>query len=425
MGLGIATAALCVALYGALSARLSALSLTGPLVFVVFGFALGEAGFGLLDLSLDNAVVHTLAELALVVVLFADASRIDLRVLRRFPQVPVRLLGLALPASLALGTLVALLLLPGLSGWEAALLAAVLVPTDAALGQGVITDQRVPVRVRQALNVESGLNDGLAVPFVTVFVAAASMTQQVGSAGSVAGLVATQIGVGVGVGVGAGVLMAWLLTVADRRGWSDPLLRPLGILAVAVLVFAGASAAGGNGFIAAFSGGLALGTAARGVCQDLFAFAEREGHLLVLVTFLVFGAGFVGPALPQLSWQVVAYVLASLTVVRMAPVAVALLGVGLRPATLALIGWFGPRGLASIVLGLMVVDDHGLAGGEQVLAVVTWTVLTSIVAHGLSARPGVGWYTRRVRALPAEPAAEMQPVDELPTRSPAGPGSRA
>ena len=196
----IAIVAAFVVAYAIVSARLSTTLITGPIVFVSFGLIVGPEALDVVDLSLDNEVVRTLAELTLVLVLYTDASRIDFRVLRRSSQIPLRLLFLGLPLTIALGAGFGALLFDGLDLWEVALLAAVLAPTDAALGQAVVTNPRVPVRIRQALNVESGLNDGIAVPFIIFFVAGAAATEELQSTGFWIEFALKQIGFGLLVG---------------------------------------------------------------------------------------------------------------------------------------------------------------------------------------------------------------------------------
>jgi NhaP-type Na+/H+ or K+/H+ antiporter len=408
--------------FGLISARLEGSMVTPPMVYVAAGIALGTAGLGLLDLGLDQEGVRLLAEATLVIVLFSDASRIDLRVLRREYHLPARLLGIGLPLTIAAGGGLALLLFGEFELWEAMLLGAILAPTDAALGQVVVTSPAVPVRIRQALNVESGLNDGIALPVITLFIALAAVEEDLESTSFWVEFVARQIGFGVLFGVGIGWAGAKLINAAVAREWIDGLYRQLGTLAVGVAAFAGAELVDGNGFIAAFTAGLALGTIARGPCADIIDFSEDEGQLLALITFLVFGATIAGPALDELSWQIGLYAVLSLTLVRMVPVALSLLGLHLRSDTIAFLGWFGPRGLASILFGLLVLEEAELASGPEIYLIVTWTVLLSVFAHGMTAAP----LSRRYGARLAEdrrraedegtPMMEDESVTDMPTR---------
>ncbi len=351
-------------------------------------------GLGLVEQDLTGGPVLTLLELTLVVVLFSDAARIDLGAVRRTGgTIPLRLLALGMPLTIGLGVLAAAVLLGGLEVWEAAIIAAVLAPTDAALGQAVVSSRLAPVRIRQAVNVESGLNDGLSVPFLTLFVALA--VEEAGQALDWVGFAGQQIGLGTLTGVVVGLAGGTALEVADRRGWVNAPFRQLTVVALAVLAWAGADAVGGNGFIAAFVAGLATGALIQDSGDDLLEFTEDEGQLLTAV---------------------VAYAALSLTVLRMLPVALALLGSGLRPSTVLLLGWFGPRGLASIILALVVAEEApDLPHLDVVMAAMALTVLASTVLHGATARPLVQRYGRFVDGLPAD-APELTAAADLPVR---------
>ncbi len=413
------TLAIVVFGYALVSHRVDRLAVTGPMVMVAVGLAIGDGGLGWLELGLENESVRLLAEATLVLVLFSDATRIDLGRLRASVDIPARMLGVGLPLTVALGTVLAVALFDGLRFWEAALLAAILAPTDAALGAAVVSDGRLPVRVRQTINVESGLNDGLAVPVVTVMLALASAEEQ-GDTGEWLEFVARQLGFGVSIGIAAGVAGGLLLDAFVSRGWVDGALRQISTLAIAVAAFAGAEQIEGNGFVAAFVAGLAFGAVARAHCPNVQDFVEDEGELLTLLTFLVFGAVIAGPRLDDLTWQIALYVVLSLTVVRMAPVAVSLVGTGLRRETVAFFGWFGPRGLASVVFGILVVEEGGLVGGEEIFLVMAWTVLASVFVHGVTARPWAsGLAARLSRAADERKRAEMAEMPDLPPRRPA------
>ncbi len=406
--------------YGMVSAWLTRRSVSGPLVFAVIGVVFGPWGLDLVDGRFDEGGLEILAEATLVLILFADATRIDLRVLRAQTTLPLRLLGIGLPLTVIGGTALALALLGELSFWEAALVAAILAPTDAALGQAVVSNPRVPVRIRQALNVESGLNDGLMLPAITILVAIAAAEEGLDSSTNWARFVAEQVGYGVVIGLIVGCLGGVALDYCVGRGWVEGALRQLATLAVAVGAFAAASAAGGNGFVAAFVAGLAFGLLAGDACESAADFTEDEGQLLALLTFLFYGALLLGPRLENLTVGIAVYALASLTIIRMVPVAVAMVGVRLEPPTIGYLGWFGPRGLASILFGLFVVEEVELAGSETILDVVAWTVFASIVLHGLTAVPFADRYGSWFEAMmepadglgPAE-AGEMMPEAEV------------
>ncbi len=404
--------------FGLVSGRVQNSILTPPIAFAGLGLVAGGLGLGWLDLDVDDRLIHALAEITLVLVLFTDATRIDLKLLRRQHDLPVRLLLIGMPLTVLLGTAVAAGLFPKLSLWEAALLAAVLAPTDAALGQSVVSSPKVPVRIRQALNVESGLNDGIALPLVLVFMSAcASAVPGEGGAQYWLAFGAKQVTLGPLVGIAVGWLGGYLVIRGTRSGWMNDAFQRLSSLGLALLSFAGAELLGGNGFIAAFCAGLALGNSARGVCDCLYEFAEAEGQLLTLLVFLAFGAVMLPMAGGHMSWQVVAYGLASLTLIRLIPVALCLLGAGLRPQTVLFLGWFGPRGIASILFGLLVVENSVLIHREEIFLVVLVTVAISIFAHGVTASPAAGWYARHAEGYRhVAEAAEHRDVAEMPVR---------
>lgn len=403
--------------FGLISRRLQKSVLTPPMAFVALGWLVSEQGLGLLHLHLEGELIHLLAEITLVMVLFTDAYRIDLGLLRREHNLPARLLLLGMPLCIALGAVVAGFLFAGrFTLWEAALLAAVLTPTDAALGQAVVSSPLVPVRIRQTINVESGLNDGIALPVVLVFMSlCASAVPGEGGASYWLRFGALQVTLGPLVGIAVGWIGGRLVDRASGAGWMNDAFQHLSALGLALLAFAAAEEVGGNGFIAAFCAGLLLGNVTEGRCGELYEFAEAEGQLLTLLVFLIFGAVMVPELAGQLGWRSVLYAVLSLTVIRMVPAALALLGAKLRWETVLFLGWFGPRGIASILFGLLVVERSVLAARQEILAVVVLTVLLSVAAHGLTAYPAAAWYARRTDRLDHE-AAERREVSEMPLR---------
>ena len=401
--------------FGLISRRLEGTILTAPLVFVAAGVVLGPAGFGVAEFALDEHTVLLLSEIALAVVLFTDAAQTNLRALRQNEALPLRLLGIGMPLTIALGAGVAALLLTDLTFWEAAIVGTVLAPTDAALGQPVVSNPRVPARIRQALNVEAGLNDGLSVPFLALFLTLAEVEEEHLSASVWVRFAMEQVGLGVLVGVGVGLAGGWLVSLASRRGWMNESFQRLALLALAIVAWALADTAGGNGFIAAFVGGLVVGPTVKRVGERLIRFTEAEGQLLNLSVFFIFGVLAAG-LIRSLSWTIVLYALLSLTVIRMLPVAISLLGTHLRGVTVLFAGWFGPRGLASIVLGLVVVEGAPLLPGRpEIEAVVTLTVLLSVLLHGLTAAPLSAAYARRIEGMAADVPEKREAV-VMPTR---------
>ena len=382
--------------FALVSRRIEGSLVTAPMLFVSAGLIAGWTGvvdFGAAAHG-DTAareVVFVVAELALVLLLFSGAARIDPRTLRGNP-LPLRLLGIGLPLTIGLGAVLALAVLGELEPWECAIVAAVLAPTDAALGQAVFSSEALPLKVRQGLNVESGLNDGGSVPFLTLFIALAAAEE--GIEGGWLQFTLEQIGLGALIGAAVGAAGGLALRRAVAAGWTRGIFEQLGLAAVAVIAWVAADEVGGNGFIAAFVAGGAAGVAAGALRERVLQFTEEEGEVLNLAVFFIFGV-FAADAMSAATWPMLAYALLSLTVVRMLPVAVALLGLGLRAPTVAFVGWFGPRGLASIILALVVIEEEpDLAGIETIFVVVTVTVLLSVFAHGISAAPLTRRYAR-------------------------------
>jgi NhaP-type Na+/H+ or K+/H+ antiporter len=400
-----------VFLWGTLSARLERFDVTAPIIFVLAGLLLTHGPLAPLGFEPSHELVKALAEITLVLVLFSDASRVRLRDLRADAGLCLRLLGIGLPLTIGLGALLAFALFSGLSIWLALLVGAALAPTDAALGAGVMVNPAVPARIRRLLNIESGLNDGIATPVVLVAIAGAATAEDVASVGPGAAVAELALGVLAGVLIdGAGGLV---VNVARRRGWAEGGFAGSAVLALAVCAYASALALHGNGFIAAFTGGLAYGATGGKLGERLVPYVEETGALVSLLVWLAFGAIAVVPAFENLTWQAAAYAVLSLTVIRMVPVALALAGRRLGRGTAAFVGWFGPRGLASVVFALLALEDLDHAA-EPAITVIAFTVLLSVVAHGLTANPLARRYGPRL-AVPARGSDDAE-VHSLPAR---------
>ncbi|MFE2229825.1 cation:proton antiporter domain-containing protein [Streptomyces kronopolitis] len=397
------------------SRRMERFELTAPAAFVLLGLLLGEVT-GTLRLALPHETVKALAEVTLVWVLFTDAARLSFRALRPELGLYVRLLGIGLPLCMALGALLAAVLLPGVSGWAALYVGAALAPTDAALGATMMVNPEVPVKIRRVINVESGLNDGIATPLVVL--ALAGMAAAEGAAGpGASGRALVELAVGAAYGAVVGLVAGWLLRTALRSGWAAEDFAGAGVLALALLGYTSALAVGGNGFVAAFVTGLAFGTV-HGAPQRVLLYVEQSAALLSVLVWLVFGALLLPELAAHLTWQAVLYAVLSLTVIRMVPVALCLAGSGLDARTVLFVGWFGPRGLASVIFGLLAVEELGPAGARPVLPVIACTVLLSVLAHGISSAPLARRYGRAARGTgPAD-----APADELPVRGMAAGG---
>jgi sodium/hydrogen antiporter len=410
---GLALVAFLVAAYALIAARLERLSISSAFAFVVIGVLLSADFFGILPLEPEAESVKLVAEITLALVLFGDASSVDFQGLRRDAGPVVRLLVPGLLLTIVAGTVLALGLFPGITLGLALLIGAALAPTDAALGQPVITDERVPGRIRRILNVESGLNDGIATPVVYLALGLAT-AEATGSEGWVTdALLSGAIGAAAGIVVGA--VGGLLLLAADRREWASPSSRQLAVLALSLGSYLVALALGGNGFIAAFAGGLAFGVATRQRAADAVAFTETQGSLLAIIVWTIFGITVGGSLIAGgLDLAAIAYAVLSLTVVRMVPVALALLGCRFQPSTVAFIGWFGPRGLASIVFLIIALEGlHGAGQETNVLvASIGWTVLLSVALHGLSAVPLASRYGVRIAAMEGD-IPEREHLDTL------------
>ncbi len=386
--------------YALVSRRLERTILTAPMVFTVAGMVMFPFLPDLLEAGFNANVFLRLAEIGLVMLLFTDASRADFGVLRSIQNLPIRLLTTGLLFTIVLGAIAARLVFHDLSLWEAAILGAILAPTDAGLGQVIVNSPRVPIRIRQALNVEAGLNDGLSVPFLLFFTALAA-AKIVGGPESLAQFIGEQLGLGLLVGAVVGLLGGWLLGWAHRRDWVSEPFRQIGVVALPLLCMVVSDVVGASMFIAAFVAGLTVQFGFKDAGKHSVEFAEEWGQLFNLAVFFLFGV-VVLKDWPMYTPAILLYAILSLTVVRMVPVAIALMGTRLSPASVLFMGWFGPRGLASIVLGLVYLEEGLYLPGESTtrLAVIA-TVALSIFAHGLSAMPGIGLYARKIAALPA------------------------
>ena len=385
--MALAVFAVVMVAYGLVAGRLERLSIGPALAFTVCGLIVGGAGLDWFHFSLESESLVGLAELTLALVLFNDAASMDLRGAGRDAPVIGRLLAIGLPLSIALGALAALILFPGTGLALALLIGAILAPTDAALASQIVTDERIPSRVRRILNVESGLNDGIASPFVVLFTVMA--TTHAGAEGWLVGAV-VETGTAVIVGIVVGGIGAWLLLAADHRQWTSGTYRQVAYGALALAAFATSDVLGGNGFIAAFVAGIAFRRVGQGRIVDAQHLTEGLSVLMSIVVWLLFGAVLAGTVIAGgIVVAAVVYALVSLTLVRMVPVAVALLGSHLRREPIAFIGWFGPRGLASIAFGLTAVVSLQEAGEPtDVLGqAVVWTVMLSVLLHGLTAAP--------------------------------------
>ena len=401
-------------LYSLISGRLQGTIVTAPLVFIVFGFAVGTGGLNLADIDPGHSTIHFIAEFTLILVLFTDAARIDIGSVRRDHNLPTRMLVIGLPLAIVAGTIVATQMFPTFSMWEAALLAALLAPTDAALGQSVISARAVPVRIRQAINIESGLNDGIALPVVFLLAPLAGTAHGATPASEWIRFGLLQVSLGPLAGVVVAYIGARLLDEAIEHGWANNSFQGIGILSLAVFTYVAAELIGGNGFIAAFVGGMVFGNTVRHPCTFLFEFMESEGQLLMLITFLVFGAALLPEGVAHLNPTNFLYAVLSLTVIRMIPISISLAGSGVRVPTQLFLGWFGPRGLASILFVLLILEESDVPHRDQLLSITVITVALSALLHGVSAAPLARVFGQLVDRMGE--CEEIKVVTELPLR---------
>lgn len=377
----------CIFIYSVLTNAISKTILTLPIIFMIVGYLCS----GPITASAPSEILDEgkllLAEVTLVLVLFSDASHVRLKALRQTFGIPLRMLAIGLPLTIALGTLVAYVLNPE-SGLAMALLtAAVLAPTDAALGQTVVSSSEVPEGLRQTINIESGLNDGLVLPFVLFGAILASAGMDGAHTDGLAVSALVQIILGPLVGIAFGWVSAKAMDAAQNRDLMAEAAGGVAFLTVAFAAFIGAEVVGGNGFISAFVAGMVFGNTYKHSIHFIGEFMEGFGQLLTMFAFLVFGALMLPGGLEHVTWNVMALSVLFLTVVRMLPIWLSLVGTGLTLNEKLFLGWFGPRGLASILFTLIMMEEFDFPGEEELLACVSMTVFLSIILHGVSAAP--------------------------------------
>lgn len=393
MYLEIAILAVLTFVYGLLSERISKLPMSGPIVFVLLGVGLGPVGLGWFQPDVGRSQFQMLVDLTLALVLFTDAANSNVSVLRTHWKLPSRMLGLGLPGAILLGSLLAMVMFETLSVFEAAILGTILAATDAALGKAVVTNEAVPVHLREGLNCESGLNDGLCVPFLLLFVAMAAG----GDSESPISLVVEELGIGLAVGLAVTGVGGLLLRICHKRGWISEVWLQLSVPALAFACLSIAQSLHGSGYIAAFVGGILFGSMAKERLHHLVMPAEGIGEAMAMLTWMTFGVVVIGQAIGQMTLEMLLYAALSLTIVRMLPIALSLVGAGQKADAVLFLGWFGPRGLASIVFAIIVMNAD-LPASEFISMVVVCTVGLSLVLHGVTANPLANWLAGRIEA---------------------------
>jgi NhaP-type Na+/H+ or K+/H+ antiporter len=416
---GLALLAALIIVYALISKRLSTTFITGPMLFAAFGLLMGPEALGIIGAQQHPELLRLLFEATLVLVLFTDAMTINARSWRKETPLPGRLLGIGLPLTIGLGFGLAAAMFTQLDIWEAALVGVILAPTDASLGLAVISNPRVPESIRHALNVESGLNDGLALPLLMIFLALTEAAEGIGPVTNPLWFITKTVILSAFIGVAVGWVGARLVAFASKRDWMATLWRQIGVLALALLAYVLSDSFGGSGFISAWVAGFVFGLVFRDRGHRSGEFAEAMGNLLTTLSFFAFGAVILGPRLGEITWQVVLYAVLSLTVVRMLPVAVSLIRSGLSRPSVLYVGWFGPRGLASIVFATIIIEEAALPGTETIVLVMAITVGLSLLLHGATAAWFSGlyanWYDGQAESHKKMPEAKPAP-DFLPRR---------
>lgn len=403
--------------YGLVSKRIESTIFTGPIIFVIFGYLLSSHVLGILTIA-NEFILYVIANFTLILILFTDSSRINLFLFEKEHDLPRRLLGVGLPLTIILGIICAALFFVDLTFWQAAVLATVLAPTDAALAQVVINSQRVPQRIREALNVESGLNDGICFPILLFFLHFASTSEAISASGYWIKFIGFQLLLGPIVGVVIGWIGGKLTVIALQSKWMTDTFQRLSMIVLSLMAFCFSELVGGNGFIASFFAGLVFGNVAAKFFEPTYELSESIGELFILLTFMLFGAILVPDALAGLSWDVIAYALLSLTAIRMIPVAISLIGKGLLPPTVIYLGWFGPRGAATILYLLLVIGKYSLNQESLIFQVTTLTVLFSVLLHGITAFWGSNVYANKIQSYQEDARkSEMRAATQLPRKT--------
>jgi len=387
MYIELAIFALFLFCYSIIAGRVERAAASGPIVFVVAGMLMGPLVLGWFDGDVSRTGLRVLADLTLAVILFIDAANADLAILKRQFRIPSRMLLFGLPGVIFLGTVTAALLFDTLSLFEAGILGTMLAATDAALGKAVVTNKAVPTQIREGLNIESGLNDGLCVPILFVLIALAIGSGTEGGSTMLAlELVIQELGIGLVVGLGLTAVGTWALRWCYNKGWVTEIWKQVTVVALSIACFSIAQSLHGSGYIAAFTGGLLFGFMAKEATHRLVIAAEGTGETLAMMTWFIFGASVIAQSVHNFTWEMLAYALLSLTVIRVLPIFLSLSGTGESTASKLFLGWFGPRGLASIVFAIIVLNKD-VPGGKFMAMIVVLTVFFSLVAHGVSANP--------------------------------------
>ena len=408
--------AVALGIYALISARLNKGLISGPMFFTGVGVLAVVLGLGTEPTGDVTGVASVVLELTLALVLFTDAMATNIASWRDEGELPSRLLSVGMPLIIVAGALVAVGVFSELDIVGAAIVATVLAPTDAALGKPVVSNPRVPARIRAALNIESGLNDGIALPFLLFFIAIGEAEE----GANLFSLLFSVIGIAIVVGVLSGWVFARLIIASSERGWMLPIWRQITISIAPIAIYVTAEELGGSGFIATFVAGLIFGRLLLPPYPDIAEFGEDLAEVLTMVAFIIFGGLILQPAFGDFTWPMLFYALLSLTLVRMVPVAIAMIGTRLRPPSLLYMGWFGPRGLASLIFGAIVIEEADIPHTDLITTIVALTVALSILLHGITAAPGANayadWYEDQERDEEQPPIRESKEVESTQSR---------
>lgn len=376
-----------ILIYSLIAKALERTNISGPFLTIVIGLVTGPLLLNLINLNVGIENYRVIAELALALVLFNDASNTNFRELIKNVSIPARLLLIGLPLTIIFGMVGGYIIFKGFSWIELGILATLLAPTDAALGKAVVTNPSVPTKIRESLNVESGLNDGICVPVLFLFIELFSAQTGEGLKfpfGLI--LFAEEIGIGLIAGLVITFVTDRMVHYAENHGGISKTWKTVVIIALAFSCFAAAQLAGGSGFIACFTGGLLYGAINRKYKHDLLQASEGAGDTLSTLTWIIFGSVVIASTVKFFTWEVVVYALLSLTIIRMVPVLLSLISSGISGKERLFISWFGPRGLASIVFAI-IIFDVGLPHKETIILTAVCTILLSIILHGFTANP--------------------------------------
>jgi sodium/hydrogen antiporter len=376
--------------YAAVSGLVRRWDLAPALVFLVLGVGLGPSCLGWIEAGSDTKVFNVLSELALTVILFNQASTLNLQNAFRRGHLPLRLMTIGIPVTFVLNTAIAVSVLPVLPFWEAVCLAVIVAPTEVALVDALLEDPRIPERVRRALSIESGLFDGFALAALLAALALASEQTHPAAVRWAWFAFRTEF-VSLAVGVLIGVIGGVVISRSSARGWMSGTWAQLATLALALVCFELGERLHGSGFVTAFVGGLAYAVVLRrnGIQAAATQVSDAAGQVLELLVFALFGAVAVVPAWRDVGWRVVVFAAVVLIVVRSAALAIALAGSGLPRRSQLFMGWFGPRGIGTLVLGLIVIEKGEIQQGGLITQAVVVIVTLSLVLHSVTAAPGI------------------------------------